>query len=224
MGIVKRFSNIVKANVNCLLDRVESPDKMIDQVIRNVESDLTTVRKETASVMVIAKQADRRVESCKAEIDEMNTLAKKAVDSGNDSDARAFLEKKVFLMDQLESLNQAKVAADGNAAKMKEMHAKLSADYEMLASKSTLLKAKSAVARTRAKMSGFILSGEKSYASNVREFERAESKIDEMLDLADASDALEAESGSPVTELKKKYEIKDNRVEVELASLKAACM
>ena len=39
-GIIKRFSDIMSANLNALLDKAEDPEKMIDQYLRNLESDL----------------------------------------------------------------------------------------------------------------------------------------------------------------------------------------
>ena len=42
-GIIKRFSDIMSANLNALLDKAEDPEKMIDQYLRNLESDLGKV-------------------------------------------------------------------------------------------------------------------------------------------------------------------------------------
>ena len=35
MGIFDRFAQIMKSNVNSLLDRAEDPEKMIDQTLRD---------------------------------------------------------------------------------------------------------------------------------------------------------------------------------------------
>ena len=51
MGIISRFKDIMAANINALLDKAEDPEKMIDQYLRNLESDLAKVKQETASVM-----------------------------------------------------------------------------------------------------------------------------------------------------------------------------
>ena len=39
-GILNRFKDIMSSNINALLDKVEDPNKMIDQYLRNLESDL----------------------------------------------------------------------------------------------------------------------------------------------------------------------------------------
>ena len=39
-GIITRFKDIMSSNINALLDKAEDPSKMIDQYLRNLESDL----------------------------------------------------------------------------------------------------------------------------------------------------------------------------------------
>lgn len=92
-GILTKFKDIMSANVNALLEKAEDPEKMIDQYLRNLESDLGNVKAETAAVMATQTQAKRKLDECNAEIEKMTTYAKKAIESGNDNDARSFLEK-----------------------------------------------------------------------------------------------------------------------------------
>ena len=54
-GIIARFKDIMSSNINALLDKAENPSKMIDQYLRNLESDLGKVKAETASVMAEEK-------------------------------------------------------------------------------------------------------------------------------------------------------------------------
>ena len=51
MGILDRFADIIKANVNAMLDKMEDPSKMIDQYLRDMTNDLAEVKRSTASVM-----------------------------------------------------------------------------------------------------------------------------------------------------------------------------
>ena len=51
MGILDRFSTIVKANINALLDKAEDPSKMIDQYLTELMESLAEVKKETAGVI-----------------------------------------------------------------------------------------------------------------------------------------------------------------------------
>ena len=46
MGIISRFTDIMKSNINALLDKCEDPAKMIDQTLRDLREDLAEVKKE----------------------------------------------------------------------------------------------------------------------------------------------------------------------------------
>ena len=61
-GIITRFKDIMSSNINALLDKAEDPSKMIDQYLRNLESDLGKVKAETASVMAEEKRAKRQLD------------------------------------------------------------------------------------------------------------------------------------------------------------------
>ncbi len=58
-GILSRFKDIMSSNINALLDKVEDPMKMIDQYLRNLESDLGKVKAETAAVMAEETKSKR---------------------------------------------------------------------------------------------------------------------------------------------------------------------
>ena len=61
MGILSRFTDIISANINELLDRAENPEKMIDQYLRNAMENLAEVKKETAAVMAEETRCKRLV-------------------------------------------------------------------------------------------------------------------------------------------------------------------
>ena len=219
-NILKRFGDIMSANINALLDRAEDPEKMIDEYLRDIESDLGKVKAETASVIASERKAKRELEECGQEIAKMQRYAEKAVASGNDDDARRFLEKKAQLVSRQESLRQAHDAAAANAAKMREMHDKLVKDQESLWAKRDAIKAKVAVAKTQEKMNR-ITSGVSGAGDAMAAFERMEEKADRMLDEASAIASLN-ESRDDIEDLAAKYDTEaGSAVEDELAALKA---
>ena len=88
MGILERFTDIIKANINDLLDRAEDPAKMIDQYLRDLTENLAEVKKETAGVMAQESRARRMVEDNRVETEKYDGLARKALQAGNEGDAR----------------------------------------------------------------------------------------------------------------------------------------
>ena len=135
MGIISRFKDIMSANINALLDKAEDPEKMIDQYLRNLESDLAKVKQETASVMAEEAKAKRQLDECTAEVAKMQSYAEKAVLAGNDEDAKRFLMKKKELVVKQTSLQETYTLAAENAAKMRQMHQKLVGDISQLNSR-----------------------------------------------------------------------------------------
>lgn len=220
-GIIKRFSDIMSANLNALLDKAEDPEKMIDQYLRNLESDLGKVKAETASVMAEETKCKRELDECNADIEKMQRYAEKAIVAGNDNDARQFLEKKQQLVSKQTALQQAYDLAHGNAVKMKEMHDKLVSDMEELQSRRDAIRAKVAVAKTQERLNkvGSSVAG---VSNNLSAFDRMEEKANRMLDEANAMSELNT-TKDDVADLAAKYDedSSDTGVDDELAALKA---
>ena len=223
MGIMTRFKDIMTANVNALLDKAEDPEKMIDQYLRNLESDFAKVKAETASIMAEEKSAKRKLDECDEEIAKMSEYAKKAVAAGNDNDARQFLTKKSELTKKREVLAKDCELAQANAEKMRQMHDKLESDISEMKGKRDMLKAKVKVAETQKKINE-MGAGLESAGNNAAAFERMEDKVNKMLDEADAIGELnKSSSGKDIDDLTSKYDTAGagSDVDDELAALKA---
>ena len=220
MGILARFKDIMSANINALLDKAEDPEKMIDQYLRNLNSDLGKVKAETASVMAEERRAKREYDENREEIAKMEQYAIKALEAGNESDARKFLERKAALAAKDADLHQAWQLAATNAQRMKQMHDKLVADIGELESRRAALKAKWTVAKTQErvnKLTGSVDSG-RSFAA----FERMEEKVNRALDEAEAMAELNAGQKDDIDNLKAKYDSAPAQaIDDELAALKA---
>jgi phage shock protein A len=221
MGILTRFRDIMSANINALLDKAEDPEKMIDQCLRNLNSDLGKVKSETAAIMAEEQRAKRVLDECKEEIDEMQRFAVKALEAGNEADARKFLEKKASLASKQPGLTEAYDLAKTNASHMREMHDKLVADIGELESRKDMIKGKLAVAKTQErinKMGSSVASANNSISS----FEKYEDMADKALDKANAMAELNRSSkDQSIEDLAKKYTT-DISVDDELAALKAS--
>lgn len=193
MGILGRFVDVVKSNVNDLLDRAEDPAKMIEQTLRDATEDLAKVRKETAGVMADAKRAAREYEECEQKIREYTMAAQNALKAGKESDARALLEMRQTYETNLVSLKSAKDLTEANAKKLQEMHEKLTRDIQTLEAKRSVIKAKVATAEAQEHINDVVAGGTKAKAS-LETFQRMEDKADRMLDSAMAEAELNGDS------------------------------
>ncbi len=221
MGILDRFGTIVKANINALLDKAEDPSKMIDQYLTELMESLAEVKKETAGVMAEESRTRAKVEANRAEVQKYADLAKKALQAGNEGDARVFIAKKQQLETAGQGLTEAYDVARGNAEKMRQMHDKLVGDIEELKRRRETIKAKVAVAKTQSKLNEFSSGSEKA-ADAISAFERMEEKADRMLDREAALAELNAKPVDEAAELEAKYgSAAPAAVDDELARMKA---
>lgn len=221
MGVLQRFSDIMAANINALLDKAEDPEKMIDQTLRNLREDLAEVKKDTANVMANEKSAKRKFDEAAAEVAKYEQAAKKAVAAGNDGDARTLLAKKQQLSVTLGEYEKNYTIAHDNAEKMRQMHDKLVDDIQALEDRRDMIKAKVATAKAREHMNKMV-SGAHDSASSIEAFNRMEAKADKMLDAAEAMSELNEKPADTAADLAEKYTAgSDQDVEAELEALKA---
>ncbi|MDI9509867.1 MAG: PspA/IM30 family protein [Bacillota bacterium] len=221
MGILTRFKDIMSSNINALLDKAENPEKMIDQCLRNLNSDLGKVKSETAAIMAEEQRAKRALDECNAEIEKMQTFAVKALEANNENDARKFLEQKASLTSKQAGLQEAYDLAHTNATHMREMHDKLVSDIGELESRKDMIKGKLAVAKTQERLNK-IGSSVASANNSISSFEKYEDMADKALDKANAMAELNRSStDNTIKDLTKKYTT-DASVDDELAALKAS--
>lgn len=220
MSILSRFNDIVKANINALLDKAEDPSKMIDQYLLDMTQDLAEVRQETAGVMAEEARTKRLADDNQAQVDKYDALARKAIAAGNEGDARVFISKKQELEAAGAGLKTAYAAAHENAVKMRAMHDKLASDIETLKTRRQSIKAKVSVAKTQEKINDMSSSSAKADGA-MEAFERMEEKADNMLDRANAMSDLNASAAvDEARKLEEKYAQNTPSVDDELAQLK----
>lgn len=220
-GILSRFKTIMEANINALLDKAEDPVKMADQLARDLEKDLGEVKAETVSVMAEEKRAKRAYDEGVAEVEKLQRYAEKAVLAGNDADAKVFLSEKAAKAANLESLKGAWDLAAANAAKMREMHDKLTEQLKQVEDRKAAIRAKAAMVKSQQKANEIKsdLGG-----SSLAAFDALEEKLNRKLDEAEAAEELNTKKDD-MADLMAKYDdaatVQDSGVEDELAALKA---
>lgn len=165
MGILTRFTDIMKSNINALLDKCEDPAKMIDQTLRDLREDLAEVKKETANIIADAKSADRQVKECEEEITKYTAAAQNALKAGNEDDARTLIAKKQQYESNLVSYKKTQELTHANADKMRQMHDKLVNDIETLEARRDAIKATVASAKAQEHINKIVSGGDKAKSS-----------------------------------------------------------
>lgn len=219
MGILQRFSDIMRSNINALLDRAEDPAKMVDQYLLDLRKDLAEVKADTAEVIANEKAAQRAVQECEENIAKYANAARNAVKAGQDEDAKVLLTKKQQFESQLAGLKQNQETATANADKMRQLYQKLTNDISDLEARRNTIHAKVATANAQKKVNQ-VVGGSDRANDAMDAFARMERKADKMLDSAEATASLNSEAVR-AEDLADKYAASGSSVDDELAALKA---
>lgn len=219
MGIIQRFSQIMSANVNALLDKCEDPAKMIDQTLREMNENLAEVKTATASVMAEEKRCQRSVDSIQTEKEKWEGIAKKALAAGNEEDAKTAIQKKLEVQSRLDTAQKTLDAAKENTKKMQQMYNKLTSDISELNNRRSLIKSQVSMAKATEKANKVSSLADSSDAMDA--FTRMETKAQRMLDEAMAHAELNEEPKDEAEELLNKYsDAGSTEVDLELEKLK----
>lgn len=224
MGILARFGDIMRANINDLLTGAENKnaEKLLNQYLRDAREDYAQVRNETASVMAEEAAAKRRLDGINDQMTRYERYAQAAVQAGNDADALKFLEAKGQLQPKKTDAEAAYAQAQANSERMRQMTQKLLTDIQEAESKIGELKAKLRIAESKEKMQQLT---EKIGGNALGNFDSLAGSIQKRIDAADAKEALDAELAGDreLDDLEKKYANTDGgpSAQSELEVLKA---
>lgn len=224
MGILARFGDIMRANINDLLTGAENKnaEKLLNQYLRDAREDYAQVRNETASVMAEETEAKRRLDELNDQMARYERYAQAAVQAGDDADALKFLEAKGQLQPKKTDAEAAYAQAQANSERMRQMTQKLLTDIQEAESKIGELKAKLRIAESKEKMQQLT---EKIGGNALGNFDSLAGSIQKRIDAADAKEALDAELAGDreLDDLEKKYANADGgpSAQRELEALKA---
>jgi phage shock protein A len=152
MGVFSRLADIINANLNSVLDRAEDPEKMIRQMIHEMEDTLVEVRANAARMIADRKDLERRRGRLDAALGDWQRKAELALSREREDLARAALIEKARLAQDLKDLDDELPHLDDALAKYEEDIAKLEAKLREAKAKQKAILARHTTARTRLKV------------------------------------------------------------------------
>ena len=93
MPLLDRVSTLIRANLNDLIDRAEEPEKMIKQVILDMQNQLLQVKTQVAMAIADLHLLQQKKTSNEEKVNEWMRKAELAVGKAQDDLARAALER-----------------------------------------------------------------------------------------------------------------------------------
>jgi len=104
MGLFTRFTDIINANINSMLDKAEDPEKMIKLIILEMDETLVEVRASAAKYIAEKKTIQRQITSIEKTITNWNAKAEVAVQKNRDDLATLALKEKYKNSEKLHQL------------------------------------------------------------------------------------------------------------------------
>jgi phage shock protein A len=94
MGIFSRLAQLIKSNLNDLISKSEDPEKMLNQVVLDMSSQLTEAKKQVAASIADEKRLAKQFEQEIANASEWERRAMMALRAGNEELAKEALARK----------------------------------------------------------------------------------------------------------------------------------
>ena len=215
MGIFSRFSDIVNANINAVLEKAEDPEKIIRLMVQEMEDTLVEIRSAAAKCIADRKELGRHIEYLEREQEEWSRRAELAVRREREDLARAALIEKQAISDQVEKMK-------GELENLDAQLEKFNSDITQLQGKLNDAKTRQRSIVIRHKTATSQLSARKHIHSDrldemLFRFENAEQRIDRM---ESEAEAISMGRGKNLADEIAGLE-DDDRVEAELADLKS---
>ena len=215
MGIFSRFSDIVNANINAVLEKAEDPEKIIRLMIQEMEDTLVEIRSAAAKCIADRKELGRHIEHLEREQTEWANRAELAVKREREDLARAALVEKQAISDRVEQMKQELEGLD-------EQLEKFNSDITQLQGKLDDAKTRQRSIVIRHKTASSQLSARRHIHDDridemLFRFESAEKRIDRV---ESEAEAVAMGRGRNLADEIAGLE-EDDRVEAELAELKS---
>lgn len=218
MGLFTRFTDIVNANINSMLDKAEQPEKMIRLIIQEMEETLVEVRAAAAKNIAEQKAHTRQMGSLKESIKHWHGRAELAVTKNREDLAKSALSEKHKYQGDLatleaegEQLAECLIQVQDDASRL---HEKLSEAKRRQAA--LILRKESAQVRLKVREQAAIYNIEETMSK----FERYQQKVDRVEAQIEAYDLMQdTASDKSLSDEFAELE-KDETIEQELAEMK----
>ena len=192
MALLERVSTLIRANLNDLIDKAEEPEKMIKQVILDMQNQLIQVKTQVAIAIADQHVLEKKQKDNSEKEAEWMRKAELAVDKKQDDLARAALERSMSYKQMASSFDSLVTDQRTEVDNLKSALRNLEQKLVEAQSKSDMLIAEHRRARASAKASDARMAiGDK---SKIATFERMKNKVQHGSAVSQAKAELASES------------------------------
>jgi phage shock protein A len=189
-GLMSRAATVIKAKFSKLLDRAEDPSETLDYSYEQQLQLLQNVKRGVADVVTSKKRLQLQTTQLEQSIVKLETQAREALAAGREDLARAALERKTLVQQQLQGLDQQVVQLEGQQEKLVASEKQLSAKIEAFRSQKEVIKAQYSAAEAQVRIGEAATGIGEQMADTGLAIQRAQDKTEQMQARASAVEEL----------------------------------
>lgn len=209
MGLFERIMGVIRSLINSLISQAEDPEKILEQAVMDMQTDLISVRQAVAQAIATQKQTEREYERIKSTADEWYRRAQLALQKGDENLAKEALIRRQSYQQTANSLKKQIDSQQEIVSKLKNNMRVLESKIDEAKRKKDIYIARARSAQASEKLSEML--GGLTNSGVQSAFERMEEKVME----------LEAWSALDRDDLEKQFfSLEVNNIDDELAAMK----
>lgn len=215
MGILDRVSTLLRANINDMIDRAEDPEKVVKQLIADMNNQLIQVKTQVAASIADEKQLYQRYQDNAAKATDWQQRAEMAVEKGQDDMAREALQRRNAFQQTAEGFKEQYDQQAQQVETLKTALKELESKIQDAQTKEQLLIARSRRAKAETQIRSTLSGMDQSSA--LSSFQRIEEKVNQQ----EARAAAMAELDTDTMEHRFQLMEQESEVDRQLADLKS---
>lgn len=219
MNWMERFSFVMCSNLTLIREKIENPERMLHQLVIDMEEELEVVRKSVAEALADEILMQKRATQARTEADQWLERARQAVQRQNDSSAQAALVQKGMAEERAQQLELELEKQQVQTAKLRNSVTELEDKIRQARQKRTLLLARMNRAESSRKINAALERAEGT--SSFAEFGRLEARVERAEAIVEAYDRLDGRDPD-AEELARQFAAQERKekLEKELQELK----
>ena len=221
MNMFDRFARVVKSNVNQALSNMEEPEKVLDQAVKDMQTDLVKIRQSYAEIFATQKRSLKQKEEADKLADDWYKRAQLALEKEDEELAKEALSRRQIQVEISEGLAS---TIDKQAVAIDKLYSSMTALDNKITDAKRQKDAMVARART-AKASTQVtdLLNTVGDSNSMEAFERMKEKVEKMEATAEIAGELAASSSGSSANLEDRFKALESGsvVDDELEKMKA---